>query len=57
MGSVGSKKWGKKAGLVEKNNKVSPKSLSQILAMLNKNGFMKIYSILNRKKKKGKKIS
>lgn len=57
MGSAGSKKWGKKAGLVEKNNKVSPKSLSQILAMSNKNGFMKIYSILNRKKKKGKKIS
>lgn len=57
MDSVGSKKWKNKGGLVEKNNKVSPKSLSQILVMSNKNDFMKIYSILNRKKKKRKKVS
>lgn len=56
MGSVGSKKWKNKAVLVEKNNSF-PWCLPQILLMSNKNDFMKIYSVRNRKKKKGKKVS
>lgn len=48
-------KWKNKAGLVEKNTEVPPRCLSQILAMSNKNDFMKIYSIRNRRKKERKK--
>lgn len=53
MGSIGSKNWKKEAGLEEnKEKKVSHKCLSHILVMSNKNDFMIIYSISNRKKKK-----
>lgn len=55
MGSTGLKNWKKEAGLEEnKEKKVSHKCLSHILVMSNKNDFMIIYSISNRKKKEKK---
>lgn len=48
-------KWKNKAALVEKNNKVCQNLRQASGRMSNKNDFMKIYTIHNRKKKKGKK--